>query len=261
MLSASHKPSAGPFWDHPRRCPKPRLQALEFNKCRYPRAEAIVRQGGIISKRKVLTRAESQAITRESLLDAGEELLLERGYHSTSLAAIATAAGRTIGAVYSNYASKEDLCLAIIKRRSADEITALMSDLAESEDSVEARLEVVGRRWAAFSSDSRQVLLAAEYALTAMRQPEQRERTKDAAERTLESVRILIEDHLPADAQDAAAAALDRAVHGIVATGVGLASLQTIGQLDAEESARTLVDVIRMWLDRTLAEAETSFLS
>ncbi|YCU60499.1 TetR family transcriptional regulator [Mycobacteroides abscessus] len=46
-----------------------------------------------MAARKVLTRAESQAQTRQELLDAAEPLFLEKGYHATSIAAIAEAAG------------------------------------------------------------------------------------------------------------------------------------------------------------------------
>lgn len=205
--------------------------------------------------RKVLSRAESQALTRESLLDAGEELLLEGGYHATSLAAIANAAGRTIGAVYSNYASKEELCLEILKRKSSDEIIGLMGDLTESDDDLQARLDVVATRWAQLSSDPRQLLLAAEYALTAMRQPEQRTRLIEAAERTIASIRIVIEDYLPPEGQGAAEQTLDRAVHAIVATGVGLSALQAIDQISPAHSADILVEVIRTWLDKAIEEA------
>ena len=45
-----------------------------------------------MAARKVLTRAESQAQTRQELLAAAERLFYANGYHSTSLAAIAAEA-------------------------------------------------------------------------------------------------------------------------------------------------------------------------
>lgn len=226
-------------------------------KRRYPKI-GCADEEGTIRKRQVLTRAESQALTRDALLDAGEELLLEAGYHSTSLAAIAGEAGRTIGAVYSNYASKEELCLEILKRRLSVEVTALMAGLTESDDDLESRLNVVGTCWARLSADPRILLLAAEFMLTTMRQPAQLEQTVEAAERVTGSVRALIEDHLPPEAQAATVAALDRAVHGIVAAGVGLVALQSLQQIDAAESADMLVEVIRMWLDKAIAESSAA---
>ncbi len=64
-----------------------------------------------------LTRAERKAQTRTELIAAGDRLFRESGFHGTSLDQVAAAAGYTKGAVYSNFASKEDLFLAIYERR------------------------------------------------------------------------------------------------------------------------------------------------
>lgn len=56
-----------------------------------------------------LSRAESQARTRQALLDAAGAVFVERGLHRTSVEAIAERAGFTRGAFYSNFASKEEL--------------------------------------------------------------------------------------------------------------------------------------------------------
>jgi AcrR family transcriptional regulator len=63
------------------------------------------------------TRAERQARTRADLIDAAERLFSENGFDATSLGAVADAAGFTKGAVYSNFASKEDLFFAVYERR------------------------------------------------------------------------------------------------------------------------------------------------
>jgi AcrR family transcriptional regulator len=59
--------------------------------------------------RQRLTRAESQARTRQALLDAAAEVFVERGLHRSSVEAIAERAGFTRGAFYSNFGSKEEL--------------------------------------------------------------------------------------------------------------------------------------------------------
>ena len=56
-----------------------------------------------------LSRAESQARTRQALLDAAAAVFVERGLHRTSVEAIAERAGFTRGAFYSNFESKEAL--------------------------------------------------------------------------------------------------------------------------------------------------------
>ncbi len=63
-----------------------------------------------------LTRAESRTRTRSLLLDASERVFARRGYRGASLDEIAAEAGFSKGAVYSNFASKEDLFLALLDR-------------------------------------------------------------------------------------------------------------------------------------------------
>ena len=65
-----------------------------------------------------MTRAERRARTRGDLVDAAERLFTRNGFHATSVDAVADEAGFTKGAVYSNFASKEDLFFAVYERRS-----------------------------------------------------------------------------------------------------------------------------------------------
>jgi AcrR family transcriptional regulator len=79
-------------------------------------------------------------VTRKELLRAAAGLFLRDGFVATSLADIAAAAGVTKGAVYSNFASKEDLFLALLAEpastaemyapRQLDEITGAGVDAA-----------------------------------------------------------------------------------------------------------------------------------
>ena len=58
-----------------------------------------------------MRRAESQERTRQALVGAAAEVFGERGLHGASLDDVAARAGFTKGAVYSNFASKEELIL------------------------------------------------------------------------------------------------------------------------------------------------------
>ncbi|HEX2104296.1 MAG TPA: TetR family transcriptional regulator [Solirubrobacteraceae bacterium] len=60
---------------------------------------------------------ERQARTRAELVDAAERLFSGQGFDATSLHAVADSAGYAKGAVYSNFASKEDLFFAVYERR------------------------------------------------------------------------------------------------------------------------------------------------
>ena len=64
-----------------------------------------------------LSRAERRNQTRHELLAAAEACFVTRGFHATSVDQVAERAGYTKGAVYSNFASKEDLFFAVYQRR------------------------------------------------------------------------------------------------------------------------------------------------
>lgn len=63
------------------------------------------------------TRRDRRAETRSRLLDAASTLFTRQGIQATTLEQIATAAGFTRGAVYSNYTDKDDLVVALLDRR------------------------------------------------------------------------------------------------------------------------------------------------
>ena len=94
----------------------------------------------------VMTRAERKARTREELLDAAMRLFCARGFHATSLDLVAADAGYTKGAVYSNFASKEDLFFALYERRVEETVPKLRSALAGGETPADIARAVVGGR-------------------------------------------------------------------------------------------------------------------
>ncbi|MFF7967627.1 ScbR family autoregulator-binding transcription factor [Streptomyces sp. NPDC007903] len=72
------------------------------------------------------TLQERARATRRSLLEAAASLFAERGYAGTSVNDISSRSGRTSGAVYFHYASKEGIALAVVQDRFATwpELTA-----------------------------------------------------------------------------------------------------------------------------------------
>src|SRR3712207_29052 len=66
-----------------------------------------------------LKRHEKQAETRERLLEAATRVFARRGYAAASIEEIAEEAGFSHGAVYSNFAGKEALFLAVYEERIA----------------------------------------------------------------------------------------------------------------------------------------------
>jgi len=88
-----------------------------------------------------LTRADSQAQTRERLLQSAKTLFISDGYVATSVERIAEAAGFSKGAVYSNFDSKEALFLVLVELKMAadrEAVTRIIAETAGAEDLIAA---------------------------------------------------------------------------------------------------------------------------
>lgn len=71
-----------------------------------------------------LKRAESQALTRERLLESAKRVFLRDGYVRASVDKVAEEAGYSKGAVYSNFEGKEALFLELLRRKFATDLQA-----------------------------------------------------------------------------------------------------------------------------------------
>jgi AcrR family transcriptional regulator len=84
-----------------------------------------------------LSRAEQNDRNRALLFAAARRVFLARGYHAATLEQIADEAGFSKGVVYSRFASKADMFLALLEDRIAERAAqnaALARDLAGSGD-------------------------------------------------------------------------------------------------------------------------------
>jgi AcrR family transcriptional regulator len=79
-----------------------------------------------------LSRAERREQTRQELLSAAEACFVSRGFHASSVDEVAERAGYTKGAVYSNFASKEDLFFAVYERRVEQVLTEVVPGLRQA---------------------------------------------------------------------------------------------------------------------------------
>jgi AcrR family transcriptional regulator len=66
--------------------------------------------------RKRLTREESRDVTRQRLLEAAAVIIAKKGLNAASVEDIAAHAGYTRGAFHSNFRSKADLFIELLKR-------------------------------------------------------------------------------------------------------------------------------------------------
>jgi TetR/AcrR family transcriptional regulator, fatty acid metabolism regulator protein len=89
---------------------------------------------------------ERQRIEREQLiLQAADELLIEKGYHDTSIEDIAARVGISKGTVYLHFASKEDLVFALLER-GVRQLQATLDDLLSSPGTPREKLHAVMRQ-------------------------------------------------------------------------------------------------------------------
>ena len=94
-------------------------------------------------------RQEKRAQTRAALLDAAERLWAKHGIRGASLDEIAAQAGMTKGAVYSNFAGKTDLILALLDRYTQLELGHRTSSALRDTDRAPAdRCADAGRHFA-----------------------------------------------------------------------------------------------------------------
>jgi AcrR family transcriptional regulator len=107
-------------------------------------------------KRKRMTQAERREETRDQVLAAAARVFAARGFHATSLDAIAEEAGFSRGAVYYNFADKEELFLELLDRRCAERAQDLRDVFSDTDDPDDVR------------ATSRQAQVAADHALDAM---------------------------------------------------------------------------------------------
>ncbi len=93
-----------------------------------------------MSQAKV-TRAERQQQTRERLIEVAGHMFMDVGYAGTSLDKVAVEAGFSKGAVYSNFAGKEELCLAVLDTIHAEKIRRVNEVFSENTP-IESRLKM-----------------------------------------------------------------------------------------------------------------------
>ena len=105
-----------------------------------------------------LTREQSKANTRERLLDAARSVFASSGFHGASVEEIASAAGFSTGALYSNFDGKEDLFLALMEREIAERAREI-ADAVVRRTSVAERAAGGARVWMAMIEREPELLL------------------------------------------------------------------------------------------------------
>jgi AcrR family transcriptional regulator len=121
------------------------------------------------------TRAAKQARTRAELIATAGAVFAQRGYEGASVEEIAERAGYSHGAVYSNFAGKAELFLAVFEDymvERARELATTQGGLDEDAP-LEKRARALADQWMErFEADRASVLLHMEFIAHAERDPE-----------------------------------------------------------------------------------------
>ena len=161
---------------------------------------------------RYVTRAERQRKTREELLDAATRLFAARGFGGASIDEIAAAAGYTSGAIYANFAGKEDLFLRAFEVQIERHIGEVTEAVAGAGDDPAARSAAGAQQWIDFLDRSPELfLLFVEYWAYAVRDPLRRE----AFSERFAAFRKTTADLLGRHAADPLAPAVNALVYGI----------------------------------------------
>jgi AcrR family transcriptional regulator len=113
--------------------------------------------------------------TRELLLSAAQTVFVRDGYEKAELGEIAAIAGRTKGAIYAQFKSKEDIFFALIERRARHYRSEMEKAIASSK-STEENMKLFRQLTARMIQDPSWMLLNLEFKLYVIRHPESRER-------------------------------------------------------------------------------------
>jgi AcrR family transcriptional regulator len=126
----------------------------------------------LLNKHQVKTEA-----TLRSVLDASEKVFVRDGYERAQIETIAAEAGRTKGAVYAHFRSKEDIFFALIERKAHARRDEFL-DAAEGKD-IEQRLAIVKKLFLGALRNENWPILMLEFKLLALRNKASLQRVRD----------------------------------------------------------------------------------
>jgi AcrR family transcriptional regulator len=114
--------------------------------------------------------------TRTLLLQAAETIFVRDGYEGAELGEIAALAGRTKGAIYAQFESKEDIFLALIEERAKYHRSRMEKVLLTGSTTIDENMAALRNFFLERAEDKAWSLLVLEFKMFAMRHPESKKR-------------------------------------------------------------------------------------
>jgi len=126
------------------------------------------------------TQEQRKAETRARLIAAAADLFARKGFHAVSAEAVADAADRTTGALYSHFGGKDGLLLALVEQWLDESAARILVGVEEAHD-LDGRLRALWREFTAGHEDHGDAWLLLEFELWlhAVRDPLVAERLAD----------------------------------------------------------------------------------
>jgi len=202
-----------------------------------------------------LSREESQARTRNLLIEAAREVVVKKGFALASVRDIADAAGFSLGAFYSNFPEKEAILLELVQRHQSEERAKIEAALGSP--GVDAGKAMAGiEKWAVtVNSDPGWAILAIELQLQALRSPAFAQRYNELNRKHRQALGALITrlfelfgKEVPGDPVEIATA--------FIALGRGMALLPKGSE--AGRSGRIIVAFLKALIDSARPESDRS---
>jgi AcrR family transcriptional regulator len=147
-----------------------------------------------VRKAARLSRPERKERTRTDLVAAARRVFERDGFHRASLEQIAEEAGYTKGAVYSNFAGKDDLFLAVLDEHIAERVPAY-SEIILAQDTFEGALRAIARHLVALGEeDPAWTPLLVEFWTRASRRASLRRAVAERNDRQMQAIGALLDD-------------------------------------------------------------------
>ena len=194
------------------------------------------------TRRSRRTVRPERADVRSRILEAGRSVFAEVGYQKATLDEIAGRAGFSKGAVYSNFAGKDDLFLSLLEDEAAGMQATLALAVSSGSGTLDDHLWLLGAAVVAWARDGRAQLVFAEFRAHAAHEPTLARRTAEVRATLVATTAARLEavvaaggGRLLVDAEDAATLLL------AVVNGLALEQVGRRGPIVAVESVTTLL--------------------
>ena len=165
-------------------------------------------------------REEKKAQTRTRLLDAAATVFARRGLMAASLDEVADEAGLTKGAVYSNFAGKEELIEALLHERIDKPLGAIAERVDADAPIAEQAVQAESLFRAVWNRERDLFLLGLEFAIYRARNPDRHRWT--SGDRDLQEAMAVLMERQAAERGTTLPMPADELAAGLFALGTGL---------------------------------------